>query len=171
MNQGTCVIEDDLPAIHRAWEGADLVVLSCPTHVFHITSWMKLFIDRSAAYFHRPPLEGKYAAVVTSSAGMGESQVIRYLSNCLEVLGAAYVGAVWGTYRPPTKLWETNAVRERAERLGRELVACVREQRAFPHSDEVLSQRRFLHELIWRNRKIFKADVAHWKERGWFEQK
>ena len=36
-------------------------------------------------------------------------------------------------------------------------------------SDEVIAQRRFLAELIWRNRKIFKADFAFWQERGWFE--
>jgi multimeric flavodoxin WrbA len=169
MSSGTCAISDDVPRIHAAWGSADLVVLCSPTHVFQITDWMKSFIDRTAGHFHRPPLAGKYAAVVTSSAGMGESAVVRYLSNCLEVLGAAFVGAVWGTYRPPTRLWDPERIEARAHRLGHELVACARERRDIPASDEVIAQRRFLAELIWRNRKIFKADYAYWQERGWFD--
>ena len=169
MNAGTCAIADDVPRIHAAWAMADLIVFCSPTHVFHVTDWMKSFIDRTAGHFHRPPLAGKYAAVVTSSAGMGESAVVRYLANCLEVLGAAYVGAVWGTYRPPTRLWDPARIEARARRLGAELVACARERRDFPLSDEVIAQHRFLAELIWRNRKIFKADFAFWQERGWFE--
>jgi hypothetical protein len=93
---------------------------------------------------------------------------VRYLANCLEVLGAAFVGAVWGTYRPPTRLWDPERVEARARRLGGELVACAREQRDFPTGDEVIAQRRFLAELIWRNRKIFKADFEYWREHGWF---
>jgi multimeric flavodoxin WrbA len=171
MNQGSCIIDDDVRSIHEAWSRADLIVWVCPTHVFHVTSIMKAFVDRTAGEFHRPSLEGKYAAVVTSSAGMGESEVVRYLGNCLEILGAAVVGSVWGTFRPPTRLWEPEAVQARAQRLGSELIACAREQRQFPHSDQVISQRRFLRELIWRNRKIFKADYAYWKDRDWFDPK
>lgn len=170
MSAGVCAIEDDVPRIHAAWEHADLVVFCSPTHVFHVTDWTKSFIDRTAGHFHRPPLTGKYAAVVASSAGGGESAVVHYLSNCLEVLGAAFVGAVWGTYRPPTRLWEPDRVEARARRLGRDLVTCARERRDLPVSDEVIGQRRFLAELIWRNRKIFKADYAFWRERGWFDE-
>ena len=169
MNAGDCAIDDDVPRVHAAWETADLVLFCSPTHVFHITDLMKTFIDRTVAHFHRPPLEGKYGAVVTSSAGMGESAVVRYLSNCLQVLGAGYVGSVSGVFRPPTRLWDPDVVQVRAELLGEELVTCARERRTFPLTDEVISQRRFLGELIWRNRKIFKADYVYWKKRGWFE--
>ncbi len=169
MNAGICTIDDDVPRIHGAWDEADLVVLCSPTHVFHVTDLMKSFIDRTAGHFHRPPLEGTYAAVVTSSAGMGESGVIDYLSNCLQILGASYVGAVWGTYRPPTRLWDPERVESRARQLGRDLVTCARERRDFPLTDDFIAQRRFLAELIWRNRKIFKADYAFWKDRGWFD--
>jgi multimeric flavodoxin WrbA len=169
MRAGRCVIDDDVPPIHAALQAADLVVLASPTYVFHVSGLMKTFIDRTAALFHRPPLEGKYAAVVTSSAGMGESEVIRYLGNCLQVLGAGFVGAVWGTYRPPTRLWEPDAVRERAARLGRDLVRDAREKRAYPLTDQLIAERRFLRELIWQNRKIFKEDFTDWQTRGWFE--
>lgn len=169
MNTGDCPIQDDVTSIHAAWRTADIVILSSPTHVFHVTDLMKSFIDRTAGYYHRPPLEGTYAAVVTSSAGMGETAVVRYLANCLEILGAAYVGSVGGTYRPPTRLWDPELVEQRARRLGEELIACVREKRSFPLSDEVVAQRRFLRELIQRNRRIFRADYAYWKEHGWFD--
>ncbi len=169
MNSGLCPREDDVPRVHEAWETADLVVLASPVHVFHVTGAMKTFIDRTAALFHRPPLEGRYGAVVTSSAGMGESRVIEYLSLCLEALGAGYVGAVWGTYRPPGRLWEPEAVRERARRLGRELVAAAREKRDYALRDEVISKRRFLRELIRQNRKIFRADHRYWEEHGWYD--
>jgi multimeric flavodoxin WrbA len=170
MSAGTCAIDDELPRIHDALREADLVALVSPTYVFHVSAPMKVFIDRTAALFHRPPLEGTYAAIVTSSAGLGESEVVRYLGTCLEVLGAAVVGAVWGTYRPPSRLWEPDAVRERAQRLGRALVRAAREKHAYPLRDEVIAKRRFLRELIWQNRKIFKEDFAYWKERGWFEK-
>lgn len=168
MNSGECPINDDVAAIHAAWGDADIVLLSSPTHVFHTTDLMKSFIDRTAGFFHRPPFEGTYAAVVTSSAGMGETAVVRYLANCLEILGAAFVGSVGGTYRPPTRLWDPDQVAVRARLLGEELLACVREKRTFPLSDEVVSQRRFLRELIRRNRRIFRADYAYWEERDWF---
>ncbi|MBD3236921.1 MAG: hypothetical protein GF330_09475 [Candidatus Eisenbacteria bacterium] len=170
MRAGSCAIEDDLPRVHAAMRAADLIVFASPTYVFHVSGLMKDLIDRSAALFHRPPLEGKYGAVVTSSAGMGESEVIRYLGLCLEVLGAAMVGAVWGTYRPPTRLWDPAGVRRRAEQLGRDLVGAAQEQRAYPLRDEVVSKRRFLRELIWQNRKIFREDFADWRARGWFDR-
>ncbi len=169
MREGHCAIDDDIPRIHATWKSADIILVESPTHVFGTTSLLKLFIDRTAGEFHRPALEGKYAGVITTSAGMGETAVFRYLSNCFEVLGATVVGSVWGTYRPPTRLWAPEQVREHARKLGEELLLYHREHRTRPFTDEVISQRRFLRELIWRNRKIFKADFAYWKERGWFD--
>jgi multimeric flavodoxin WrbA len=167
MNAGDCVISDDTASIHTAWEAADAVLFVCPTHVFHITGLMKTFIDRCAGQFHRPPLIGKYSLAVSSSAGMGETEALRYMKNCLQVLGAAYVGEVWGIFRPPTNLWEPELVELTARRLGQDLMAAVAEKRVFQEPDEVISQRRFLKELIYRNRKIFKADFDWWRERGW----
>jgi multimeric flavodoxin WrbA len=171
MRDGCCPIEDDIARIHEAWKDAGIILLESPTYVFHVSSLMKLFIDRTAGEFHRPSLEGKYAGIITTSAGLGETAVFRYLGNCLEVLGVTVVGSVWGTYRPPMRLWEPERVRERAEKLGDELLLFHREHRTRPFTDEVISQRRFLRELIWRNRKIFKAGYAYWKERGWFHDK
>lgn len=171
MRSGTCAIDDDVPKIYAAWQDANIILFECPTHVFQITGLMKTFIDRLAGELHRPSLMGTYAGIVSSSAGMGESEVIAYLGNSLEILGAAFVGAVWGTYRPPTRLWEPEGVQSRAERLGLELLEAVDERRVYPTRDHVLSQRRFLRELIQRNRKLFKADYAYWKEKDWFDPK
>jgi multimeric flavodoxin WrbA len=169
MNSGECPVDDGVEEIHTALEEAELVVFASPTYVMNVTGRMKTFVDRTAALFHRPPLDGRYGAVVTSSAGLGESEVVRYLGGALQFLGAAMVGAVWGTYRPPGRLWEPEAVRSRAERLGRELVAAAREGRAYPLTDEVIAWRRFLRELVGQNRKIFKADHVYWEDRGWYD--
>jgi multimeric flavodoxin WrbA len=169
MGAGTCAADDDLPRVHESIASADLIAFCSPTYVFQVTGLMKTFIDRTAALIHRPPLEGKYGVVVTSSAGMGETKVIRYLDGVLSLLGAGVVGAVWGTYRPPTRLWEPDAVKERAARLGRELVLAAREGRVYPLSDEVIAERRFLRELIRQNRRIMKKDHEYWTERGWYD--
>ena len=94
MTAGECPLADEVEKVHEAFEGADLVVFQSPTYVFHVTGLMKTFIDRTAALFHRPPLTGGYGAVVSSSAGMGESEVIRYLGGAVQLLGASLVGSV-----------------------------------------------------------------------------
>jgi multimeric flavodoxin WrbA len=76
-----CPIDDDVPQILDAMLQADGVVFVSPVYALSVTALMKNFKDRLAYNAHRPRFFGKYALVITTSAGTGLAETEKYLSN------------------------------------------------------------------------------------------
>jgi multimeric flavodoxin WrbA len=92
MNEGQCVIEDDMQEIYDKLIKADAVVFGAPTYFMDISGAAKDFIDRSMAIFYRGigpdaeievlgkrPLAGRPAVAVTTVAGSGHERAIETL--------------------------------------------------------------------------------------------
>ena len=98
MNEGECVIEDDMQGLYGKLMTADAVVFGAPTYFMDISGAAKCFIDRSMAIFYRGigadaeievlgkrPLAGKPAVAVTTVAGSGHQRAIETLRIFFEI--------------------------------------------------------------------------------------
>jgi multimeric flavodoxin WrbA len=132
---GVCPIKDDYEPIKEKLLAADAFVLASPNYIFSVTAQIKCFFDRCNGLAHRTALEGKYAAVVETSGGGDDAEVLRYMERIVGSLGAQSVGSIGSPGAGPRIFPDQEALFEKARALGRELCDCVREKRAFPEQD------------------------------------
>ena len=94
MNEGNCVIDDDMKNLCDKLMDADALIVGSPTYYMDISGAVKCFIDRSMPIFYRGvgpdyntdlpvlgkrPLTGKPAITVTTVAGAGHERAIATL--------------------------------------------------------------------------------------------
>lgn len=98
MNEGQCVIEDDMQKIYDKLISADAIIFGAPTYFMDISGAAKNFIDRSMAIFYRGigpdaelevlgkrPLARKPAVAVTTVAGGGHERAIETLKIFFQI--------------------------------------------------------------------------------------
>jgi len=134
---GVCPVKDDFEPIKKKLLAADAFVFASPNYIFSVSAQMKAFFDRCNGLAHCTALEGKYAAVVESSGGGGDEEVLGYMERVANTLGAYSVGGIGSPGAGPRSFPGEEALFEKARALGGELCACVREKRAFPEQDAV----------------------------------
>jgi len=132
---GVCPIKDDYEPIKAKLLAADAFILASPNYIFSVTAQMKAFFDRCNGMAHCMALEGKYAAVVETSGGGGDDEVLEYMGRLVSSLGALCVGKIGSAGAGPRQFPKQEALFEKARALGRELCVCVAEQRKFPEQD------------------------------------
>jgi multimeric flavodoxin WrbA len=133
---GLCPIKDEYEQIKEKLEAADAFVLASPNYIFSVSAQMKCFFDRCNGLAHRTVLEGKYAAVVETSGGGEDEEVLKYMVRFVNALGAQCAGSIGSAGAGPRIFPDQEALFEKARALGKELCACVRDKRAFPEQDE-----------------------------------
>jgi multimeric flavodoxin WrbA len=133
---GLCPLKDDYEQIKDKLVGADAFVFASPNYIFSVTAQMKCFFDRCNGLAHRTALEGKYAAVVETSGGGDDKEVLSYMERVVNSVGAQCVGSIGSPGAGPRMFPGQEALFEKARTLGRELCASVREKRAFPEQDK-----------------------------------
>ena len=94
MNEGTCVIDDDMGNLYDKLMDADALIVGSPTYYMDLSGAVKCFIDRSMPIFYRGvgpdynpdlpvlgkrPLAGKPAIPITTVAGAGHERAIETL--------------------------------------------------------------------------------------------
>lgn len=136
---GTCTIRDDYEVIKEKLLACDGFILASPNYIFSVTAQMKAFFDRCCGLIHCMALEGKYAAVVETSGGGEDAEVISYMARVVNTLGAASVGGI-GSPMAGTRVFpDEGHLYENARTLGRELCRCITEKRSFPEQEDFLS--------------------------------
>ena len=132
---GHCAIPDDYEGIKDALLACDGFILASPNYIFSVTAQLKALLDRLNGLIHCLALEGKYAALVETSGGGEDQEVLDYLARCVNVLGATAVGGVGSPAAGFRSFPDEAALYARARALGSELCACIRDQRRFPEQD------------------------------------
>ena len=140
MNEGHCVIEDDMQAVYEKLMEADALVFGCPTYFMDISGAAKCFIDRTMAIFYRGvgpayhpdmpwlgqrPHAGKPAVILTTVAGSGHERSIETLSICFADI---YKMNVVERLAEPVRMNDVDdmpEVLQRAEAAGRKLGAAL----------------------------------------------
>ena len=68
---GTCVHDDDVPALVARMKEADGIVFASPVYIDNVTGQMKVFFDRLADAIHYQVLTGKYGCAVVTTFDSG----------------------------------------------------------------------------------------------------
>lgn len=132
---GICPVKDEYEDIREKLLAADAFILATPNYLFSVTAQLKAFLDRCNALIHLTALEGKYAALVESSGGGGDEEVLDYMQRIVNAMGAQNVGSIGSPGAGPRMFPDQEALFLKARALGRDLCDAVREKRTFPEQD------------------------------------
>ena len=129
---GICSIRDDYETIKEKLLACDGFILASPNYIFSVSAQMKALFDRCNGLIHCMALEGKYAAVVETSGGGSDDEVLRYMGRFVNTLGANTVGGVGSRMAGIRTFPDESALYDNARTLGGELCRSVAEKREFP---------------------------------------
>jgi multimeric flavodoxin WrbA len=133
---GICNIKDDYESIKDKLLACDGFILASPNYIFSVTAQMKALFDRCNGMIHCMAMEGKYAAVVETSGGGEDEEVITYMERFVNTLGAQSVGGI-GSPMAGVKIFPDEAnLYDKARALGRELCHCITEKRQFQAQEQ-----------------------------------
>lgn len=164
---GICSIKDDYEGIKEKLLACDGFILASPNYIFSVTAQMKALFDRCCGLLHCMALEGKYAAVVETSGGGEDAEVISYMERFVNTLGATSVGGIGSPMAGIRAFPDEANLYGRARTLGRELCNCIREKRQFPEQEpflgafrermsglvEIMGEHWVFERDYWRDRK------------------
>jgi len=163
---GTCTIKDDYEGIKAKLLACDGFILASPNYIFSVTAQMKAFFDRCNGLIHCMALEGKYAAVVETSGGGEDADVISYMERVVNTLGASSAGGIGSPMAGIRTFPEEANLYGKARALGHELCDCIREKRHFPEQDQ------FLHAFRSRMSGLVEFMKEYWVfEREYWQNK
>jgi multimeric flavodoxin WrbA len=136
---GICNVQDDYEGIKEKLLASDGFILASPNYISSVSAQMKALFDRCNGLIHCLALEGKYAAVVVTSGGGEDEEVLAYMGRFANSLGANSVGGVGsGVAGVRTFPDETNLY-VKARSLGRELCRSIAEKRRFPEQEQFIN--------------------------------
>jgi len=133
---GLCNINDDYESIKEKLLACDGFVLASPNYIFSVTAQMKALFDRCNGLIHCMALDGKYAAVVETSGGGEDQEVLAYMERFVNTLGASSVGGVGSAMAGIRTFPDEENLFARARALGHELCHCIMEKRELPGQDD-----------------------------------
>ena len=136
---GICSIKDDYELIKEKLLACDGFVLASPNYIFSVTAQMKALFDRCNGLIHCMALEGKYAAVVETSGGGEDEEVLTYMKRFANTVGASAVGGIGSPIAGIRTFPQEAELFTSAQSLGRDLCRAVTERQRFPEQDGFIS--------------------------------
>jgi multimeric flavodoxin WrbA len=129
---GRCPIKDEFEYIKAKLLACDGFILASPNYIFSVSAQLKAFFDRCCSLLHCLPLEGKYGAVVETSGGGEDDEVIRYMERFINSTGAQAAGGIGSNMIGFRSFPKEEALFTKARELGAELCRCIKEKPHFP---------------------------------------
>jgi multimeric flavodoxin WrbA len=136
---GICNIDDDYESIKEKLLACDGFILASPNYIFSVTAQMKALFDRCNGLIHCMALEGKYAAMVETSGGGLDEEVITYMGRFANSMGANSVGGVGSPIAGVRTFPDESVLYNNARTLGKELCSAIAERRNYPEQDAFIS--------------------------------
>ncbi len=165
--RGHCPIDDDFEGIKTRMMACDGLLLASPNYIFNVSAQMKAFMDRCCGPIHCLALEGKYGAVVETSGGGGDEEVLDYMQRFVGALGASSVGGIGSPIAGIRTFPQESDLFEAARGMGRELCRSIRERREYPEQDS--ARRAFgerMKSLVMHMKDFWTYEYEYWQRRG-----
>jgi len=136
INEGTCIINDDMNPLCDKLMKADALIIGSPTYYMDISGVIKCFIDRSMPIFYRGvgpdyspdlpvlgkrPLAGKPAVTVTTVAGSGHERTKETLKIFVDGINKMQLAAEIAEAIGMNDVDDMPEVMKRAEEAGQKL--------------------------------------------------
>ena len=97
--KGNCVLKDDVSDIMDKIKSSDGVILTSPVYMENVSGALKIFLDRTCKWFHRPELYGKPILVIATTKGSGLKYTLKYLERVAIQWGAFNAGKIGRSIR------------------------------------------------------------------------
>ena len=81
LRKGKCYLKDDAESLMAEIAGYDGIIISTPVYMNSISGKLKVFVDRTCRWMHRPELASMPIMFVVTSAASGIKGTIKYLKN------------------------------------------------------------------------------------------
>lgn len=170
LGEQQCPVGPQMAPLVQAMRAADGVIFASPVHCFNVSTLMKNFIDLLVYQMHRPEFFGKKAVVVTSAAGAGQKDVLKYLRKTASIWGFDVVGQ-FGTHAGLFAAEKYQAKLERAaDRVASDFLAAIDRNRLPEPGLAELINFRVWRSVVRRTETASPYDWAHWQKAGWLEQ-
>ncbi len=163
FNVGICPLEgkDDMQWIKQKLLNADVIILSSPVYLHHISGATKTFLDRISNWAHTFQLIGKRVIVCSATATTGNEYVISYLKKAMTSFGCFVTGEL------TVNLMKTEE--EYAEDFA-ELRSSLSNSFMYPNECKATYFQQQLYyslkNFYLQNTKVFEA--LYWKEHNLF---
>lgn len=179
--ESACKDAEYIGRIEKSLLEADLIVMTSPTYVFHVTGAMKTFLDHFAYRWmpHRPAREmfGKRAVILTQCLGAGAKSAAKDIKHSLSWWGISKIGIFTGALMGEIS-WERLPERKRAELSGKVKKLSQRFARidyTKPAYTKLITKIRFF-ACRMIQQALHKADPEYldgkyWAEQGWLGKK
>jgi multimeric flavodoxin WrbA len=132
---GICNINDDYEQIKEKLLTCDGFILASPNYIWSVSAQMKALFDRCNGLIHCMALEGKYAAMVETSGGGEDEEVLAYMSHFANTLGANSVGGIGSAIAGIRAFPDEELLFAKARSLGQELCQSISEKRVYAEQD------------------------------------
>ena len=163
---GKCTLKDDYEKVKEKLLSCGGFIFASPNYIHSVTAQLKAFFDRCACLIHCVALEGKYGAVVETSGGGDDADVIRYMEHVVNVLGAQSVGGIGSKTAGCRVFPDEESLFIKARELGRELCQCIQDQRQFPEQDAFRNMfKARMKGLVESQQKDWTYEYEFWRAR------
>ena len=175
--ESTCKDAEYIGRMDRSLLQADLIVMTSPAYVFHITGAMKALLDHFAYRWipHRPAPEmfGKRAVIITQCLGAGAKFAAKDIKHSLSWWGISKIGIFTGALMGNIA-WERLSEKKRAEftrKVKRLSQKCVQIDYTKPAHTNLITKIKFsvcrlMQKTLHKNDPEY-LDGKYWAEQGW----
>lgn len=175
-----CKDGEKVTKIEQAILEADLLVMTSPSYVYHVTGAMKTLLDHLAYRWipHRPAAEmfGKRAVIITQCLGLGAKSAAKDLKHSLSWWGISKIGVFSGALMSEI-IWEKLPEKKKAELAGKIQKLSHKFARidySKPAKTGISARVKFFF-VRKMQKSILKSnpeyhDAKYWAKQGWLEK-
>lgn len=178
--ENTCKDAAYIEKIEKSLLEADLIVMTSPAYVYHVTGAMKAFLDHFAYRWipHRPAPEmfGKRAVIITQCLGAGAKSAAKDIKHSLSWWGISKIEIFTDTLMGDI-VWERLSEKKKAELTSK----IEKLSQSFVHMDykkpahtNLITKIKFLfcrmmQQSLHKNNPEY-LDGKYWAEQGWLDK-
>jgi len=164
-----CPSRDDRDQLIEKIRRSDGVVFASPNYSFHVSAFMKIFLDRLGFMFHRPQFFGKTFTNIVYQGIYGGRKINRYLDFIGSGLGFRVVKGICLTSVEPVSEKSQRKINRKVARLSRRFYSRLQEN-AYPGPSLFdLMKFRMSRTSIRRMLDENNRDYTWYRDQGWFE--
>jgi len=160
LTKGDCSLKDDHSQLMKKLTQYDGLVLSTPVYMGNVSGKLKVFVDRTCKWFHRPELVGKPVLSIATTSASGLGDTFKSLES---------VAIQWGAF-------PTDRIARQVKNLNKPLEE--KEYKVFlkhlnqPKEKYKPSMKQVIHFQVQKvlAEKVLTIDKDYWQQQGWIEK-
>lgn len=164
-----CALKDDRNILIEKMLNSDGVVFASPNYSFHVSGFMKVFLDRLGFVFHRPRFFGKtFTSIVAQGVTKG-GEIVKYFNFVGKGLGFNVVkGCCIKSIEPITEKGQKK-IDKAIERQSKRFYSQLTKEKYPKPSLFWLMGFRMARSSIKKMLNEEWRDYVYYRENGWFE--